>query len=190
MTKQLTGIILAGGKSKRLGKDKGLTSLNGKPLIQYSIDLLEALNVPIIIVTNQLGYEQFGYPIVEDAFKNKGPIGGIYSGLLQSKTEVNIVLSCDTPYVPVELIKQLIKASSHHQLTIASYEIQLHPLIGIYKRSLIDEFKKSIQENQLKLVSLCLELMAHKVPFESDTVISARSFTNINTLEDLKNQSI
>jgi len=190
MTKQFTGIILAGGKSTRLGSDKGLASLNGMPLIQYSIDLLETLEIPIIIVSNQPEYEQFGHLLIEDVFKDKGPLGGIYSGLLQSKTEFNIVLSCDTPYIPIELLEQRVGASEPHQIVIASYQGQLHPLIGVYRRSLIDQLKINIDSDRLKLITFCTELNAHQVIFEEGDTINARSFTNINTLENLKNESI
>ncbi|MFT5858365.1 MAG: molybdopterin-guanine dinucleotide biosynthesis protein A [Flavobacteriaceae bacterium] len=189
MTKEITGIILAGGKSTRLGTDKGLAMLNSKPLVQHSIDLLDSLNIPVLIVTNQLEYEQFGHPLVEDVYKEKGPIGGIYSGLRSSKTEVNILLSCDTPYIPLQIIERIIGASEDHEIAIARFLDQLHPLIGLYKRSLIKPLKNAIEEDRLKLISLCTELNAHQVVFESDDLISARSFTNINTLEELNNQS-
>ena len=78
----ITGVILAGGKSSRMGFDKGLAILNGKPMIQYVIDVFEKLGLDIIIISNSPGYETFGYPIYNDLIPEKGPVGGIYTCLL------------------------------------------------------------------------------------------------------------
>ena len=98
-----TAIILAGGKSSRMGSDKGLVLLNGKPMISYIIEILKKMQIPIIIISNNENYKQFGLPVFADIIKEKGPLGGIYTGLKNSKTESNIIVSCDVPFYQIEL---------------------------------------------------------------------------------------
>ncbi len=84
---QATGIILAGGKSSRMGEDKGLVLLNGKPMIQYVIEALKGVVSDIIIISNNASYNKFGIPVYPDIIKDKGPVGGIFTGLHHSKTQ-------------------------------------------------------------------------------------------------------
>lgn len=187
----MTGIILAGGKSSRMGTDKGLLMLNGKPMIQHVIDRIEELGLPILIVANNSEYAQFGYPVIEDLVKEKGPVGGIYTGLMTSNTESNLIISCDTPNISLELLNQLIDASKDHVVTIAKHKGQLHPLIGVYKRSALDAFNRNLTVNQLKLSPICTELNAHILTIEDNQKISFQEhFSNINTPNELKQQSI
>ncbi len=106
---EVTGIILSGGKSSRLGEEKGLALFNGKPLIQYAIDILKPVCDKIIIsANNQLDeYAKFGFEIVEDQVKGIGPMAGLIAGLNKSVTRYNFVLSCDTPFVQWKTIDSI-----------------------------------------------------------------------------------
>ena len=86
----ITGIILAGGKSSRMGSDKGFLKLNDKRFVLYSIEALKPLVSEILIVSDNENYDTFGYKRIEDIIKNSGPVAGIYSGLKASKTEYNL----------------------------------------------------------------------------------------------------
>ena len=78
---QVTGIILAGGKSSRMGEDKGLLLLNNIPMIQYIINVFDTLKIPVMIIANNDNYKQFHLPVYTDIVKDKGPAGGILSAL-------------------------------------------------------------------------------------------------------------
>ena len=93
--KNITGIVLAGGKSSRMGSDKGLLTINGKMFIEHVVDAMKPLVDNIIIVSNNKMYDQFGYERIEDEIINSGPMAGLYSGLKHSESEYNLVLSCD-----------------------------------------------------------------------------------------------
>ena len=101
---QATGIILAGGKSSRMGEDKGLVLLNGKPMIQYVIEALKEVVSDIIIISNNASYNKFRVPVYSDIIKDKGPVGGIYTGLYHSTTELNFCISCDVPMISSDFI--------------------------------------------------------------------------------------
>jgi molybdopterin-guanine dinucleotide biosynthesis protein A len=79
---ELSGIILAGGKSSRMGQDKGLMLFRGKQMVQYSIELLNLFTSQILISSNNQEYNQFGFPVVSDIYKECGPIGGLHAAVL------------------------------------------------------------------------------------------------------------
>ena len=114
----LTGIILAGGKSRRMGQEKGLIELNGKFLIQYAIDVLQPICDTILISTNSHSYDFLPYQKVADEFPNSGPMGGIYSCLKASTTIQNLVLSCDMPFIQSELLSDLIKNAEGYDVVV------------------------------------------------------------------------
>ena len=91
---EITGIILAGGKSSRMGTDKGLLLLNGKPMVKYVIDVLSKVTSKIIIIANNDEYKQFGYKVYSDLIKDKGPVGGIYTAMNYTNSNTNICISC------------------------------------------------------------------------------------------------
>lgn len=185
----ITGIILAGGKSSRMGEDKGLLSLNGQPMIQHVIDRLEDLNLSrILIVSNNPEYAQFTYPVIEDVIKEKGPLGGIHAGLLQSKTNTNLILSCDTPNVPLSLLEFLLDQSKDETVTISKFNDKEHPLIGVYQRDVLTKVENNLMNDELKLMKLCLSLNA-KVLTIPEEMAKEVHFSNVNTPQELENLS-
>jgi molybdopterin-guanine dinucleotide biosynthesis protein A len=183
---KLNAFILAGGKSSRMGVDKGLVHLSGKPMIQYIIDTLEQLKLPIQIVSNNSEYEQFGFPVHQDLIKDKGPIGGIYTALSSSDSELNLIISCDTPFVNSALIESLIAECKYQTVTISEYEGWQHPLVGIYSKSGMKTFQSQIEKDDLKLSKANELLKVKAVPMDNIEGVTARVFDNINTIEELK----
>lgn len=188
---KITGIILAGGRSSRMGEDKGLVLLNKLPMISYVINALKEITDEIIIIANNKAYDQFGLPVYSDIILDKGPIGGIYTGLNYSKTELNIILSCDSPFMTSSFLKKLIEQSADYQITIPSYEERIHPTIGIYKRDVVTILEQQIAANELKLLRTIEKVPNQIISFSSsDSVIDPKIFSNINTKQDLtKNEN-
>lgn len=178
-----SGIVLAGGKSSRMGTDKSLLMLNGKPMIRYSIDALRPLCQEIIIVSNGDHLEDLGYTVVADSIKDAGPVAGIHTGLLHSAYEKCIVLSCDLPNIDSILLQQLLNVYQDETTLIARCAEHIHPLVGIYHRSTVDVLEQFLEKGQRKLLDCLVELNAcvHKFP---DTM--HQQFANINTPNDWK----
>ena len=172
-----------------MGVDKGLVHLAGKPMIQYIIDTLESMKLPIQIISNNAEYKNFGYPVFNDLISDKGPIGGIYTALSVSDSEMNLILSCDTPFVNTDLIESLIEESENQSVTISEFDGWQHPLIGLYSKSGIKTFQSQIEKNELKLSKANDLLNVKIVPMDSIQGITAHAFENINTIEELKEAS-
>jgi len=147
-TNNITGIILAGGKSSRMGQDKGLKIHDGIPFIQHILKAMNLVTNEILIVTDNVRYKTFGYPCVSDMIPNKGPVGGIYTGLTYTKTSLNLVLSCDIPFITAPVLENLI-ADYDPNYDAIMYED--NPLIGLYHSATKGRFFESIQNNDLGL---------------------------------------
>jgi len=184
---KLTAIILAGGKSSRMGTDKGLVLFNGKPMIEYLIAIFKSLDIPIIIIANNPIYNQFNVPVFEDLIKEKGPLSGIYTGLSNVETEKNIVISCDVPCVSNEMIEILIQSSKNEKITIVSYKNKIHPLIGIYSKELIDKLLSNLLSEKLKVRDLIDSVDSKIIELDELNLINIeKQLTNINTKVELK----
>jgi molybdopterin-guanine dinucleotide biosynthesis protein A len=175
-------IILAGGKSSRMGSDKGLLQLGELTFVEYVIRAVEEITEEIIIVTKNNTYRQFGHVVVQDIIPDKGPLGGIHTGLKLSSSEQNIVLSCDIPFIDHNVIEHLM-ASHTTGTAIASYKDQIHPLIGVYGKPLIKPIEKHLRKDKLKIRSF-LTSVPHEVIDFPEEKFHGSSFYNINTTKE------
>lgn len=183
----ITAIILAGGKSSRMGSDKGLLCLNGTPMISHIIYVLEEMKLPIIIISNNIEYNQFGYPVYEDIIKEKGPAGGILTGLSNSTTETNLVISCDSPFISAELLNFLLKNHDTNTITFPKHNDKIHPLIGVYSKNCYTTFEKSIEQNNLKIREIIKSLHPQIINLEESLIPNiSRNLSNINNPSELK----
>lgn len=183
----LTGIILAGGKSQRMGQDKGLMILSNKPLISYAIEALKPLVTEILIVANSSDYDQFGYRVVNDLLPNSGPLGGLVTGLSHSKSERNMVLSCDTPFISSDLLSFLLTGVQRHEVVVPLYDGYVQPLAGLYDKSCLSQLRALVNSGQLKMRRAVQQLNCREVVIdESLDFYSESLFKNINTPEALE----
>ncbi|MDA3930518.1 MAG: molybdenum cofactor guanylyltransferase [Prolixibacteraceae bacterium] len=180
MITNITGVVLAGGKSSRMGTDKGLIDFKGKPMVQYSIDLLSDIFETVAISTNNPVYSQFGLPLIIDIHKNCGPMGGILAALSQIKTDKVFTISCDMPFVTRETIEKIL-LHQDAKIAVATHNDFIEPLCGIYSIDLLKKMNDRIIVNNFKMYSFILE--------EKSTIlvpVSQNQFLNINSPEDLK----
>ncbi|WP_295810697.1 NTP transferase domain-containing protein [uncultured Apibacter sp.] len=175
--------ILAGGKSTRMGEDKGLKKLKGVPIIQYIIHTLSVCFPVIKINTDNSEYLQFGLELIFDRNKNKGPIGGIQAALENSKNDIFIV-SCDMPLITPEAIKYLLENHNNNWATVASYNERIQPLFGIYTYASLQLINKRIAHNQLKMMDFIQE--SHSDIIDMNNKLNTEIFSNINTQEEFK----
>lgn len=103
----ITGFVLAGGKSSRMGQDKAFIYYENKFLFVHSVEKIKFFCDKIIISSTNKRFVELGYEILVDKFSNCGPMCGIYSCLLNSSTEKNLFIPCDTPFIPSELFADL-----------------------------------------------------------------------------------
>lgn len=183
----MNGIVLAGGKATRLnGIEKGMIIHLGKPIIEHLIHLLQLYVKEIIIVSNTDAYNYLKtntIEIIPDTIKNIGPLGGIYSGLIHSNAEKNIILACDTPFINASVINNLLSVSEEYDIIVSECNEVIHPLCGIYSKKIIPVMENMIQSGNFKVKELLKKVNILKVHFPNEYTTF---FTNINTPDDLK----
>ncbi|MBI2272058.1 MAG: molybdenum cofactor guanylyltransferase [Bacteroidetes bacterium] len=185
--KDITGIILAGGKSSRMGSDKGMIQLNGKRFIEHILEALIPNVSDIIIIANNDNYNNLGYKVYEDIIKDRGPLGGIYTGLRNSKTENNIIVSCDIPFINSGLIKHIIKNMGRTDISVPVFEGNTEPLCAVYTKEITGKIKDLIINNELKIHNVLKHFITTEVHITNKLdFYNKRLLANINTPEELK----
>jgi len=184
---EVTGIILAGGKSSRMGTEKGMQELCGKPLIQYAIEAFSGVCNKIIISSGSEAYQSFGFEVVADEIPGIGPMGGIYSALKQSKTEKNLVLSCDLPFVSKELLSYILKNSEGYQVAVPWQGNQhFEPLCGFYSLSVLDQMLAFIKNGNYKLPDLFNSININRLIInDTSDFYDDKLYVNVNSKHDL-----
>lgn len=180
-----TGIILAGGKSQRMGTDKGLLPLNGKPFITHIYEAMKPIfGDNIVVVSSNEAYDAFGYNRIEDLVSDKGPVGGLYTALKQSKTKFNLVLSVDIPLITTELVQWLVdNHDDGYLVTQVQVGDKVSPLVAVYDRALRTLLGEHMAGNQLKLRDVIAEVNPQTLIIPEKWMDQLQ---NINTEEDYK----
>jgi len=183
MKDNITAFILAGGKSQRMRTDKGLLLLDGKPFVSHICDAVKPIvGENIVIVSSNVDYDFLGYTRIQDIVADKGPVGGIYTALKQSRTKLNFVLSVDAPLVSTELLLWILEnKGDSYEMTQVQLDDKAYPLIAIYNRSLVSVFEENLKKKQLRLRQV-IEEVKHQtlyIPEKWRTQVQ-----NINTPEE------
>ncbi|ERM80331.1 hypothetical protein P872_13480 [Rhodonellum psychrophilum GCM71 = DSM 17998] len=177
--------MLAGGKSSRMGADKGLVNLQGKPMLQHGIEVLQSIFSEVTLVSNNPEYLRLGLRIIPDLIANKGPMGGIYTGLCDSPFEMNFFVACDMPFIRSQAIEYVLAKAKDGEITLAGIGGKSQPLFGIYPKIFREEIRKNIEHNQLKMMVLIQELKSFTLELDVLGIDHEKTFSNINTPEDL-----
>ena len=202
MKNQKTCIILCGGKSKRMGQDKGSMIINKKPMIKHILESLnDEINEAIIVLNNQKRIEKYSsfidtsdytYKIkfCEDKIKNKGPISGILTGLTYTNNDYALIIPCDSPYISNKYIKTIFnEIDTKYQAIVPYHDSQnklktSEPLHSIYNKNIIPEIEKLITENILHIKGL-IEKIDTKFVLIDNKKIEKKEFRNLNSPKDI-----
>ncbi len=180
------GYILAGGKSSRMGEDKGLMLFNGKSVVQYVIDALAPVVNEVVIVSNNTAYEIFGLKVIADEIKDVGPAGGICAALQHSFVENNVMIGCDMPFVSIAAIEELIKNSEGAQITLPIHDGLLEPLFGVYRTECKHEWRRLVLGGNVKLNELVKHFKLQQFNVNNSPIFTEKIFMNINTRQEFE----
>lgn len=187
--KKITGIILAGGKSSRMGTDKGFLTLNGKLFMQHCMDALKTLVDETIIVSNNTDYDVFGLKRIEDTIENAGPLAGLYTGLKHSKTDYNLVLSCDVPLINSKVLNKLINAIDDRSEVIQIESLgKTMPLIALYKKHCEHKFLELLNQGERRLQYAVSQLQTKNIVLNADETIFVKNINTPKELNETKNE--
>ncbi|MEM4525105.1 MAG: molybdenum cofactor guanylyltransferase [Methanothermobacter sp.] len=192
----ISAIILCGGQSKRMGRDKGLIILDGKPFISRIIDKIKPYFDEIfIILRDEKQKREYikllkdeNVKILTDIIKGKGPLGGLLTGLKNIKSEKALVLPCDSPFITKKFIENFLKIDKleEYDAIIPIWEDgRLEPLHGIYSQRVAEIIHRLLLKNEKKVGTLIETIKSRLVSVE-ELDPSLESFRNINRPEDLR----
>ena len=184
--KNITAIILAGGKSTRMKTEKGLIYFGNKPLIEHVIESVKKITDSIIIITQNPAYEKFGFPCFADVLKDKGALGGIYSGLTHSSTQKNLIVGCDMPFLSENLLTSLVNNCGDEDVLLVSHRNKAEPLCSIYDKNCVAHIRPLLEQNQLKITSALEGLKTRVISFDNEDWFTGNEFTNINSIDELR----
>ena len=186
-------IVLAGGKSLRLGYNKVLETLGSRSLLEHVISRIAPLGSGIIVVaTEEQVIPQFeDYPnlqVVTDIYPSKGPLGGIYTGLKTSSSDCNLVVAADMPFLNRSLLEYMLGLTDGFDLVAPRVEGQVEPLHAVYMRSCLTTIEKMMKEGVLGVHRLFPRVNVRYLEVEEIARFDPeqRSFFNINTEGDLQ----
>ena len=150
---KVTGIILAGGKSSRMGTDKALLTLNGQSFLEHCCEIMSALCSEIIISSSNKKHQFSEIRRVEDIYPEKGPLGGLHAALLASSSEINLCLSVDTPFVTVEFLQWMLDQQKSDKSFFIKEGGRYHPLIGVYHKNTVQPIENALKNYHLYLIN-------------------------------------
>jgi molybdenum cofactor guanylyltransferase len=188
-----TGIILAGGKSRRLGQDKASTVLAGKPLIVHVLERLNA-SVDSIVVVTRPGQElpaeaaqRFRPAVFQDLYPGAGPLGGLLTGLSAAGSFPAIAVACDMPFLEPALLHALLDHLPGYDAVVPVLDGMTQPLCAAYAGTCIDSLKARLEANQLRLIDWLNDINVRRVLDQEWKVADpdGLSFFNLNTPDDL-----
>jgi molybdenum cofactor guanylyltransferase len=188
----VAAFILAGGKSARMGTDKAFVMFEGRTLLDRALDLARSVAPNVRIVgkpDDAVKFQDYG-PIVEDVFRDCGPLAGIHAALRLTTAELNVMLAVDVPFVSRELLEFLIfqARSRKAMVTVAEAGGRLHPLSGVYRPAFAAVAEQALRAGRYRIDALFADARAQIVR-EAElraAGFSAAMFCNLNTREELE----
>jgi molybdopterin-guanine dinucleotide biosynthesis protein A len=187
----MAGIVLSGGENQRMGTDKAFLKIDGIPMIEHVLRVLKSIFDKIIIVTNtpQL-YTAYDAMVVTDAYDKRGPLTGIYSGLLKTTDEYNFVVACDMPFLNAGLISYMMGLAAGFDIVVPRIGGLSEPLHAVYCRGLLPIIENRIQEDNQQIQRIFGETQV-RVRYVTEVEIDRhdqerRSIMNLNTPGEYK----
>ena len=185
----LTAFVLAGGKSSRMGRDKAFLPWGEGTLLSHALQVASAVSPRVRIVGSATKFVPFG-PVVEDIYRDRGPLGGIHAALAGCSTDLNLMLAVDLPFIEPRFLHFMIALAEEGGavVTVSYADGVSQPLCAVYRREFAAIAEQSLQAGRNKIDPLFATVRTRIVPAEEWTHagFSAAMFRNLNTHEEWK----
>ena len=185
----ITGVILAGGKSSRMGQNKALMALGGKRLVDRVIEVMRSVFDELLLVTNTPEvYAALGVPMVRDVWPEKGSLGGVYSAIYHVATPYCLVVACDMPFLRAAVLRYLITQTAGYDVVVPDVLGELQTLHAIYSKACLQPIERRLEANRLRIVGFFPDVRVRTVtaselePYDPELL----AFQNLNTPEEFQ----
>lgn len=187
-----TGVILAGGKSRRMGEDKRYLKVGEATLLERSIHVMSQVfsEVLVVIAQDSPALDVPGCQVHRDLIPDCGSLGGLYTGLVQASGDRIFVVACDMPFLNPDMIRWFLSRDLDADIVMAQLETGLQPLHAVYGKRALPYLRQRAEERQLKIQMIVLEpslrvTIVHQSEWRMMDPLS-RSFQNVNSPADLQ----
>ena len=173
-----------------MGQDKALMNVGGVPVFKRILNVFEDIFDEILIITNKEGrFAGYGYPEVVDIIPDRGPLGGIYTGLKYAKSGSIFVASCDLPFIHTSIVKMIIKESNMYDIVVPDIDGLLHPLHATYSKRCMPYILERFENGSPNITRFINEVQGLTVRrIKNDELVNEdpdfRSVFNMNTQTD------
>ena len=184
----VTGVILAGGKSRRYGKNKALVEIDGIPLIGRVVSVMQSVFQHLVLITNTPDeYSYLKLPMYEDIIKGLGPLGGIFTALMTITNEAGFFVACDMPSLNRELIHHMVKVRADFDAVVPSIHGNVEALHALYCKRCLPAIRRLVDSREYQVFRFFPEV---SVRYVDDNEIrrfdpELRSFFNVNRPQEL-----
>jgi len=179
----VTGVILAGGRSSRMGRDKALLEVDGVPLFERVLAAMTPLFSTLVIAGDRPDLARPGLPCIPDRYPGSA-LGGLHAALAAAQTPWIFVAACDMPYPDPELIRQILRERHGHDVVVPRTETGLEPLFALYGKGCLAPMEAMLSEGRCRIYDFYDEVRV-RVLTEAELPDGAgKAFVNINTPGD------
>lgn len=184
----LTAFVLTGGRSSRMGTDKALLEFEGQTLLKKTVECARLVAADVGIVGDASRFSSYG-EVVEDIFKDCGPLGGIHAALRSSRTQLNLVLAVDLPGLTPDFLRFLARTASQEasaQAVVPEYDGRWQPLCAVYRRNFADAAEAALKRNRFRIDALFATVPTRKIT-QAELELAgfgADIFRNVNTMAE------
>ena len=189
----ITGIILAGGQSLRMGFNKAEAEMHGESMLIRMIDKLKEVTPNIVVSSGTISYPNISLPQIADEYPQCGPLGGIYSVLKVSNTSLNLVVSCDIPLVSISLLKYIVASAAGNDSLITvpvDNDGQIQMTCAVYRKEVLPFLEQQMLTKVYKMKNLLDLVSVEYINISSEhPLFHEYAFMNVNkpsTLEEAR----
>ncbi|MBN1954975.1 MAG: molybdenum cofactor guanylyltransferase [Anaerolineae bacterium] len=183
----VTGVVLAGGSSRRMGRNKAFLELDGRTLIDVVVERMARVCAEVLVVAgNAELYAGRGVPVVEDRFQGVGVLGGLHAGLAAAAYEVTLAVGCDMPFVDPALLSAFVGWAEGVDAAVLRRGEWVEPLHAAYRRTCLPAIETAVRSGARRVVSFFPQVRVRYVSVDDLRPIDPElhSFRNVNTPEE------
>jgi molybdopterin-guanine dinucleotide biosynthesis protein A len=181
----ITGVLLAGGKSLRMGHDKARIEIGGQPLLSRSLDLLCRYFTTVLIAGDRPDVARPGIPAIPDIYPGSA-LGGLYTGLQSAQTEWIFVAPCDMPYPDPKILELLLKQRDGADAVVPRTPHGYEPVFALYHKDCLPHMEAMLQQGQYRIYDFYQRIKVNYLDWQQMPAGWERSLLNINTPEQLE----
>ena len=183
----VTGVLLAGGSSSRMGRNKALMPLAGQRLVDRALAVLRSVLDELLMVTNSPDlYADLGVPMVPDLVTGKGALGGIHSAIHHAAEPHCLVVACDMPFLNAGVLRYLVDQRAGYDVVVPNAKGRPQPLHAVYGKACLQPIARRLESDRLHVVGFFPDVQVREVTADELAVFDPEglSFRNLNTPEE------